>query len=316
MLTPVHRTGFMYDDACRRHRVPAYHPEHPDRLSAVLDGIQKIRSLLHPIEARPVTREQILACHDMAYVELVEREIAQGVPQLSTGDTEVCVDSLAAAQLAAGGVCAMVDAVMSGAVDNGFCAVRPPGHHATPNRGMGFCIFNNIAIGARYAQKQYGCERVLIVDWDVHHGNGTQDIFYEDASVFFFSVHQYPFYPGTGAHGEQGRNRGEGYTMNCPLPAGTVGKEVLGVFQSTLLPAVERFRPDLILISAGFDSRMDDPLGDWLLTDRDFADLTLFMLNCASLSAQGRVISVLEGGYNLQGLGWASAVHVETLVTG
>ena len=316
MLIPVHRTGLVSDEVFLRHVVPLYHPEQPDRLNAVMRQLQSMKALLHKVPILRATEDQITACHDHAYFQLVQNEVAAGLSQLSTGDTDVCFDSFEVALFAAGGVCAMVDAVMLGEVDNGFCLVRPPGHHATRSQGMGFCLFNNIAVGARYAQQQYGCERIVIVDWDVHHGNGTQDIFYEDPSVLFFSTHQHPFYPGTGSANERGHGPGEGYTINCPLPTGTEGLDVLKVFREELLPAVKKYKPDLVMISAGFDSRIDDPLGDWLLTDRDFKELTMLLLDCASYSANGRIVSVLEGGYNLEGLGLACAAHIDTLVTG
>jgi acetoin utilization deacetylase AcuC-like enzyme len=207
-----------------------------------------------------------------------------------------------------------VDAVFNKKAQNAFCIVRPPGHHATPTKGMGFCIFNNIAIAARYAQRKYGVKRVLIADWDVHHGNGTQDIFYTDGTVFFFSTHQYPWYPGTGAAGETGEGAGTGMTMNCPFPAGSGRREILGAFEQMLAPAAKKVKPELVLISAGFDSRIDDPLGNFLLTDADFADLTRVMLGIANQSAGGRLISVLEGGYNLTGLASAARSHVQALM--
>ena len=177
---------------------------------------------------------------------------------------------------------------------------------------MGFCIFNNIAIGARYAQKKHGIERVLIADWDVHHGNGTQDVFYSDGSVFFFSTHQSPWYPGTGDAGETGEGKGKGMTMNCPLPAGS-HKEILEAFRVKLMAAANSFKPDLVMISAGFDSRLNDPLGRFRLTDDDFADLTRMMLDMAEKHAGGRLVSVLEGGYSLEGLAASVAAHVTTL---
>ena len=202
---------------------------------------------------------------------------------------------------------------MTGKHHNAFVAVRPPGHHATPDRGMGFCIFNNIAIAARYAQKHHQLDRVLIVDWDVHHGNGTQDAFYDDGSVLFFSTHQSPWYPGTGSANETGYADGEGKTINCPLPAGSGRKEILGAFEQTLAPAADEFKPDLVLISAGFDSRAGDPLGNFLLTDTDFADLTKLMLSIADRHCEGRLVSVLEGGYDLAGLGAAVRSHAQAL---
>jgi acetoin utilization deacetylase AcuC-like enzyme len=210
-------------------------------------------------------------------------------------------------------VLSAVDAVFSREVQNAFCLVRPPGHHASAARGMGFCLFNNVAVAAKYAQRKYSAERVLIADWDVHHGNGTQDIFYEDGSVLFFSTHQSPWYPGTGARSEIGEGAGAGKTINCPLPAGSGAVEVVGAFREQLLPAARDFKPDLILLSAGFDSRIDDPLGQFLLTDSDFRELTSMMLDLAADHCDGRVVSVLEGGYNLEGLALATEAHVRTL---
>ena len=196
---------------------------------------------------------------------------------------------------------------------NAFCIVRPPGHHAGPARGMGFCLFNNIAIAARYAQRRYGAERVAIADWDVHHGNGTQDIFYTDPSVFFFSTHQSPWYPGTGAADETGEGAGKGFTLNCPFPAGSGRDQILGAFREKFAVRMDSFRPDLVLISAGFDSRQGDPLGHFLLSDADFSDLTALMLEIAGKYSGGRLVSVLEGGYDLNGLSRAVAAHVHSL---
>jgi acetoin utilization deacetylase AcuC-like enzyme len=213
-----------------------------------------------------------------------------------------------------GGVLNAVDAVMTGKARNAFCAVRPPGHHATPARGMGFCIFNNVAIAARYAQRRHGAERVLIADWDVHHGNGTQDIFYADPTVFFFSTHQWPLYPGTGRADERGSGAGEGSTLNCPFPAGSGRREIVGAFENALSPRMEAFRPDLVLVSAGFDSREGDLLGRFTLSDNDFGDLTRILMAMARKYSGSRVVSMLEGGYNLSGLASATVSHVRALM--
>jgi len=228
---------------------------------------------------------------------------------LSTGDTALGKHADRVARAAVGGVLAAVDAVMMRQVKNAFVASRPPGHHATASRGMGFCLYNGVAIGARYARKLYGLDRVLIVDWDVHHGNGTQDIFYDDPSVFFFSTHQAPWYPGTGASDETGAGAGKGRTMNCPFPAGAGRREIVGAFRKQLMPAATAFAPGLVLISAGFDSREGDPLGRFRLRDEDYVELTEMLMDLAG----GRVVSVLEGGYNPDGLACAALAHLRAL---
>jgi acetoin utilization deacetylase AcuC-like enzyme len=240
--------------------------------------------------------------------------VDSGRHYLTTGDTSITPNSWDVALQAAGGVLKAVDGVISDGARNAFCVVRPPGHHATPDRGMGFCLFNNVAIAARHAQRRHGIERVLIVDWDVHHGNGTQDIFYEDPSVFYFSTHQWPLYPGTGRADETGAGSGKGTTMNFPFPAGSGRREILGAMKDSLVPAMEKFRPGLVLISAGFDSRVGDLLGRFTLTDQDFIDLTHVVSEIAERHTQGRVVSMLEGGYNLDGLASAAAAHAGALI--
>jgi acetoin utilization deacetylase AcuC-like enzyme len=232
---------------------------------------------------------------------------------LSTGDTPISDGSWDAALHAAGGACEAVDQVLARDLKNAFCVLRPPGHHATPNRGMGFCVFNNVAVAARYAQQQHGIGKVLIVDWDVHHGNGTQDIFYDDDSVFFYSTHQWPWYPGTGARDETGSGSGLGTTKNRPCRAGSGRREITGAFEEDMPGILKEFRPELVLISAGFDSRRGDPLGGLQLEDEDFADLTRLMLEIADEYAEGRVVSLLEGGYALEGLAAASLAHCRAL---
>jgi acetoin utilization deacetylase AcuC-like enzyme len=291
------------------------HPERPERLAAVMAALEKadlVHNLLR-IGPRPATEDELLLCHTPEYLRTAKRDVEAGHHYLSTGDTDIDRSSWDVASQAVGGVLNAVDAVVAGTVRNAFCAVRPPGHHATPTRGMGFCLFNNVAIAARYAQRKHGLERVVIVDWDVHHGNGTQDIFYSDPSVLFFSTHQWPLYPGTGRADETGEGAGKGYTMNFPFPAGSGRAQILGAVKDSLMPVVERFRPDLVLISAGFDSRIGDLLGRLTLTDEDFADLTSAVMEMADRHAEGRVVSLLEGGYNLGGLASAAKTHVEVL---
>jgi acetoin utilization deacetylase AcuC-like enzyme len=262
---------------------------------------------------RPASDRDLIACHAQEYIDGVKQAIAEGQSILPTGDTRISERSLDVARLAAGGVMTAIDAVMDGTARNAFCIVRPPGHHAGVARGSGFCVFNNVAVGARYAQQQRGVERVLIVDWDVHHGNGTQEIFYRDDSVFFFSTHQSPWYPHTGHAAERGSGNGLGFTMNCPLAAGAARAEIVGAFIKRLSPAADRFKPNLVLISAGFDSREGDPLGKFRLIDDDFVELTHICMDIAHDHADGRLVSVLEGGYDLQGLTSAVAAHVGAL---
>ena len=316
--TAPRQTGFVFDELYRRHLVgDAGHPERPERLTAVLGGLEKagVLNALTRIPARPATDDELALAHDRSYVELVKRELAnvEGVRQLSTGDTDVTRESLAAARAAAGGVLNAADAVASGRMKNAFCAVRPPGHHATQNRGMGFCIFNNVAIAARYLQKVHGIRRVLIVDFDYHHGNGTQDIFYDDDSVFYFSTHHYGAYPGTGSAAETGRGKGLGTTLNVPLPPGASDAQILAAFEQQLVPAARRFKPDFILVSAGFDGMRRDLLGQFDITPAGYTAITRVIVRLADELCQGRIVSVLEGGYRLDGLAESVAAHVKVL---
>jgi len=309
------RCGLVSDARCKLHETGPGQPESPDRFDAVAGGLKAagLMEVLVAIPSREAEMEEVLRVHSRGYYETVFREVAEGRGLLSTGDTILSPDSLLAANLAAGGALNAVDAVCNGEVLRAFCNIRPPGHHATPDRGMGFCLWNHVAMAARHAQAKHGIERVLIVDWDVHHGNGTQDVFYADESVFFFSTHQSPWYPGTGAASETGAGKGKGSTMNCPFPAGSGRQEILGVMEQKLVPAMKEFRPGLILISAGFDSRRGDPLGRFMLEDGDFTEMTRLLVGLAGEYAEGKVISLLEGGYNLTGLASAAAAHVEVL---
>jgi acetoin utilization deacetylase AcuC-like enzyme len=308
-------TALLIDPIFRDHLLGRDHPERPERFDAVAEGLQRAGLLdrLGRVDRRAATEEELLLCHTREYLRTAKRDVEAGQSYLSTGDTDITRNSWEISTLAAGGALNAVDAVFQEKARNVFCVLRPPGHHATPSRGMGFCLLNNVAIAARYAQRKHGVERVLIVDWDVHHGNGTQDIFYTDPTVFFFSTHQWPLYPGTGRADEKGAGDGTGFTLNCPFPAGSGRKEILGVVQNLLMPAMERFRPNLVLISAGFDSRVGDLLGRFTLTDRDFTDLTLAVMEIAERHAGSRLVSLLEGGYNLSGLASASVAHVEAL---
>lgn len=303
-------TRVYFHPDCLLHLAGLPRREQPARLEAILESLA---GMVETVAPRAASEEDLLLCHSPSYVDLVRREIESGRGTLSTGDTDLTPGSWRAALAAAGSVLAAVDDVVAGRARNAFCAVRPPGHHASESRGMGFCLFNNLAIGARHAQRRLGLQRVLVADWDVHHGNGTQAIFWRDGSVLFFDTHQDDWYPRTGAESERGEGPGAGLVINRPLPAGAGRQEVLGAFAEVLLPAAERFKPDLVMISAGFDSRLDDPLGRLRLTDRDYADLTDLMLGIAEKHAGGRLVSVLEGGYKLDGLGSAVAAHVGRL---
>jgi acetoin utilization deacetylase AcuC-like enzyme len=307
------QTALLLDDYLTRHVTELGHPECPERLVAIRKALESFTDVVL-LPSRRADLAEVSLCHRLPYIEGVLSLIAAGETELAGGDVSVCPESGEVALHAVGGVIDAVDAVLSARAKNAFCAVRPPGHHARPAAAMGFCLFNNVAIAARYAQRKHAVQRVAIVDWDVHHGNGTQEIFYSDGSVLFFSTHQWPWYPGTGHTTETGEGQGLGLTINCPLPAGSGREEVMKAFRRQLLPALNKYQPELLIISAGFDSRAGDPLGQFLLTDQDFADLTDLLLDFAAGVCEGRLVSVLEGGYNLDGLRKAVTSHVARLV--
>jgi len=257
----------------------------------------------------------VLLCHDAWYHDVVRMDADQFAEVLRTGDTAICPDSYDVAMDAVGATLAAVDAVCEGGVKNAFAAVRPPGHHASQGRGMGFCIFNNVAIAARHLQRRHGLKRIAILDWDVHHGNGTQDIFYDDAAVLFISSHEDNLYPHTGAVDETGEGKGKGATLNFPVPEGAGGEVILPIWQNEIAVKIKEFQPEFILISAGFDARVGDPVGMLNLTDDDFAALTALVCEWAEVYCSGRVVSVLEGGYNPEGLASAVAAHVGVMAT-
>ncbi|NDJ34620.1 MAG: histone deacetylase [Chloroflexi bacterium] len=286
-----------------RHTLPG-HPEHAGRIEAVwrVMDASPVRSSLHDIEAPAASMEAIRRCHTATHVDLLRKAVAMG-GAMTDPDTYVLDISLDVALLAAGGVIAAVDAVLTGQADNALAAVRPPGHHATGFNPMGFCLFSNVAIAARHAQAVYpAVERVLIVDYDVHHGNGTQDIFYDDPTVLFASSHQYPFYPGSGAASETGGGPGKGFTLNMPVRAGTGSKGLADLYEAVLWPAARRFKPDLILVSAGFDAHWVDPLAMLQLDLPGYAHLTRELIAMAGELCAGRIIFALEGGYDLEAL--------------
>ena len=297
--------------ACLRHDPGTGHPESPARLRAVLEALDDPRfAQLDRVEAPRVTREQLLRVHEPAYVEYVYANAPQNGSLRLDPDTVMSPSSLEAAERAAGAVCAAVDAVMGNETTRAFCAVRPPGHHATPDAAMGFCIFNGIAAGAAHALEAHGLERVAILDPDVHHGNGTQDIFRREPRVLYLSSHQMPLYPGTGARNE----RGVGNIVNVPLPPQSGSHEFRAAWDDTLFPALDDFRPQLLLVSAGFDAHRLDPLAQLQVEAEDYAWITRRLCELANRYAQGRVVSALEGGYSLEALRECAAAHVAALL--
>lgn len=300
--------------ACLNHLTPAGHPERPDRLRAIEQVLEdeKFQSLAR-VEAPRGDIDVIALCHPMEYVEAIrEASPAEGLVRLDA-DTALSPGSYEAALRAVGGATLAVDEVMAGKAPNAFVATRPPGHHTETARPMGFCLFNNAAIAARYAQKAHGVERAAIVDFDVHHGNGSQDIFWADKSVMYCSTHEMPLYPGTGAIGE----RGEFNTIvNAPLSAGDGGEAFREAFETIILPRLRQFKPDFLIISAGFDAHTRDPLANLNLVEADYSWATKKLMEIADASAKGRIISLLEGGYDLQGLSRSVAAHVTALMHG
>lgn len=292
-------TAYCYDPFNLRHHLDG-HPENRQRLAGAWQLLQAdgILDALLAVPAVAATDEQLLRVHTRRHLETVAR--AAALEAHLDADTYVARDSERAARLAAGGLCQVVDAVLTGRARNGFALVRPPGHHATPDRAMGFCLYNNVAVAARFAQAEHGVARVLIVDFDVHHGNGTQDAFYADGSVLFFSTHQYPYYPGTGHWREAGQGPGAGTTVNVPFPPGVGDQGYAEAFDRVLLPIARRFAPELILVSAGFDAHWNDPLAGMQLTIPGYADLVARLMALADETCGGRLVFTLEGGYHLQ----------------
>lgn len=315
MAIPPVQTGLVFDHAFRRHDPGEGHPEHPARYLALSEAFKRADFLqtLARIPARVATQEDLHLAHTQHYLKVVQHDAARGARILSTGDTVIGESTLEVAQLAAGAGMAAVDAVCEGRVRNVFAAVRPPGHHATASRGMGFCVYNTVAIAARYALKAYGVDGILIIDWDVHHGNGTQEIFYERGDVYFLSFHEWPLYPGTGREEETGSGAGRGCTRNVTIAPYTPEADYLDRFSAVVTEVHESFKPDFVLISAGFDAHHRDPLAHLRLTETGFARMTELVLDLAQSSAAGRVVSLLEGGYDLNGLAHSVAAHLEKM---
>jgi acetoin utilization deacetylase AcuC-like enzyme len=295
------KTGFIYHPDYLKHDTGNAHPEGSRRLVHLLEHLESTDTMseLELIEPHNPSAKWIKLIHSPEYIKSIEEACKNGIEMLDA-DTTISQDSYDVALLAIGGVLAGVDAVVQKKVRNAFCAIRPPGHHAERERAMGFCIFNNIAVASRYIQKKHELNKVLIVDWDAHHGNGTQNAFYQDSTVYYFSIHQFPHYPGTGKEDETGDGEGTGFTLNMPMAAGSGDVEYLEAFQNILYPAAQQFSPDFILISAGFDGHKDDPLSNLNLSTEGYEKLTRTVLNLAEECCEGRLISILEGGYNLK----------------
>ncbi len=290
------------DQGYLKHLPGESHPERPERIQALLNLAGALdKQMFELASPRAATRADVEYTHGADHVRLVESTSKHNRYALD-GDTITCRDSFGVALLAVGGFLTLLDAIASKQSSNGFALVRPPGHHALRDHAMGFCLFNTMAIGAEYLKRVYGAKKILIMDWDVHHGNGTQAAFYDDPTVFFISTHQFPFYPGSGAVNETGVGAGEGLTLNVPLPAGCTDVEYLQVFQDIVVPAAEKFQPDWILVSAGFDPHRRDPLGGMNVTEEGFGAMARLLLALANRFADGRIAFLLEGGYDLAGL--------------
>ncbi len=307
-------TLFVTHPAGLDHRTPAGHPERPDRLRAIDRALEAERFQLLAREEAPMADVDVVAlCHPTSYVEAIRNaNPREGMVRLDA-DTSMSPGTFEAALRAVGGAALAADEIMAGRASNAFCAMRPPGHHAEKTHAMGFCFFNTAAITARHVQKKHGAERVAIVDFDVHHGNGTQDIFWSDPTVLYCSTHEMPLYPGTGAASERGDHD---TIVNAPLRAGDGGERFRDAFETVILPRLTAFRPDFLVISAGFDAHMRDPLANLNLLEPDYAWVTQKLMEIATASARGRIVSVLEGGYDLQGLAGSVSAHVGALMGG
>ena len=320
-------TALIYDPVFLEHLTPPNHPERPQRLEVAMNVLKALNWLeregLVQLAPRSASEDELALVHDRSYIHMVRVATEKvAIAEYHGGshtrffatDTYVSARSYDAAIKAAGAPLTAIDAIMNGQVDNAYCLVRPPGHHALPDEAMGFCLFNNVAIAAKYAIERHGLERVMIIDYDVHHGNGTQDIFYEDPRVLYFSTHQAPFYPGTGASDECGAGAGLGATINVPLPTTTGYETFEPVFRQVMAPAADRFDPQLILVSAGFDAHWDDPLGEMNISTAGFARLTEIIIQLAQQLCNGRLVMVQEGGYSLPAMAGCVASCINFLL--
>jgi acetoin utilization deacetylase AcuC-like enzyme len=312
------KTGFLYDDKYQQHLTGNYHPEIPDRLPAVYKGIQEAGLLeqLLLIKAVPADLKWVEIVHDPQYIKRLQKACSSGSNIFDSPDNQMCSATYEVSLLAVGGVLEATRLVMEGELDNAFCAVRPPGHHAEVSQAMGFCYFNNVAIAARYIQREWGIQRVGIVDFDVHHGNGTQHIFERDPTVFYYSIHQHPTfaYPGTGREFETGKDAGHGYTKNTPMLPGQGDNEYKQALQRDLVPVFADFKPQVILVSAGFDAHIEDNMSDIKLTSDGFTWIIKLVVQLAAEHSQGRLVSVLEGGYSIRRLPELARNHINALL--
>ncbi len=310
------RTGFIYHSDFLKHDTGPSHPERPERLSYLWDQINSdvISSQLGFPAPKQIHHRWLTKIHTVEYIENVKAACGRGGITYLDGDTPISENSFEAALLAAGAVHTAIDKIMEGELDNCFCAVRPPGHHAERDRAMGFCLFNNVALGAVYLLEEYKLNRIAIIDWDVHHGNGTQNAFYESDQVYYLSLHQYPYYPGSGSYNQRGSGKGEGYTLNIPLSPGCDGSDYDLAFTKEIIPSLNDYKPEFILISAGFDAHRGDPLASMKLSDDAYYRFTRELKMIAGKYGKGRVVSVLEGGYDLGALVSSVKAHLKGLI--
>jgi len=305
------KTGLITSNTYQSHNTGDGHPEKIDRVTAIIDNFKKLNNK-NLIWKKPskYKRELLENTHNKDYINFVEKSFPEKGLSFLDGDTIISPGSKEATADAVGSIITAIDGVQNKEFHNAFCAVRPPGHHAERNKAMGFCIYNNVAVGAHYLLEKYKFNKVAIIDFDVHHGNGTQDIFYDNEKVLYISTHQYPYYPGTGAEKEKGKYNN---IFNIPLPAGTTSEEYLNAYEF-VLKKIKEFKPEFILLSAGFDAHKDDPLAQFQLTSKDFYNLTKRTLNLAKLYCEGKVVSILEGGYDLNALQESTEMHVNALL--
>ena len=305
------KCGITTDNRCLGHNTGVGHPERSDRIRSCLVAIEQANLNLVPVESVPINEEKLAYVHAKEHIDRVYKHCQTEDPL--EYDTPVAKDSYQVALLSVAAAISLSESVIDKTIDNGFSLMRPPGHHATAFRAMGFCLFNSVAIATRHLQKKHGLDRIAIIDWDVHHGNGTQDIFYSDPSVFYFSIHQSPLYPGTGLVKEKGTGRGVGKTLNCPMPPYSGDSDYTEKFRKVLQPQLTEFKPEFIFISAGFDAHERDPLSQMNMTSEGFADLTKIVQEIADQVCRGHIVSVLEGGYDLQGLSTSVVAHLRQL---